>query len=431
VCQLERDATAFDHKVVQVRGSAGLGFEVFTLGDRMCNESSSTPVWLTFGGDVSDIATYCCGDHSRAHGKNLEIEGRSAPLQKDSNYERFQKLLRASRSRKPNGEPCYQGCPFYRVSATLTGLFLARRENADGVEGYGHLSCCSLFIIQQITDVSADRTAVPAGAFLCEKSDWKPAAQEAPEFVSYLECASNCDHETEAAIKRSAAHWKDNIEFSKGGTGGSYTDTTSAHPVDHLRWASDDSLMNYVIVGEKTKPPKVSVTREACRLTTAAPSDAESIFCDDFVAGEWSFERRSEYLQLVDAKEYKKAENMIVESAERLSVNGDQSWRTRDLPLAAHEVLTRQIEDWKVPPNPDLRADRCSDPESLDDQQYEYASCSWYSPDGMQDFTVNLMRPKQGSAATLGPARWSWRGADARVCHGEPTSLATDDAHQD
>jgi hypothetical protein len=36
------------------------------------------------------------------------------------------------------------------------------------VEGYGHLSCCSLFIIQQITDVSADRTAVPAGAFLCE-----------------------------------------------------------------------------------------------------------------------------------------------------------------------------------------------------------------------------------------------------------------------
>src|SRR6185437_3487200 len=113
LCELRQHAADFDHKLVRVRGTADLAFESFVFYNPACKETKSTSVWLTFGGDVSDIAVYCCGDHSREPGHSIQIDGQPVSMLKDTAFERFYKLLRASRNRMPNGEPCASDCRFY------------------------------------------------------------------------------------------------------------------------------------------------------------------------------------------------------------------------------------------------------------------------------------------------------------------------------
>ncbi len=55
LCQLRQNAREFDHKLVKVRGTVDFEFEDFTLYDPQCKDAKATPVWLTFGGDVSDM----------------------------------------------------------------------------------------------------------------------------------------------------------------------------------------------------------------------------------------------------------------------------------------------------------------------------------------------------------------------------------------
>jgi hypothetical protein len=199
LCQLKQNAPEFDHKVVRVRGTASFGFEDFTLYDPHCTDHKGTAIWLTFGGDVSDIAIYCCGDHSREPGRNIRIEGESVSLLKDPAFDQFYKLLRASRNHMPNGERCTGDCHFYSVTATLTGLFLANTKGAFA--GYGHLGCCSLLVIERVTDVSAEQNAVPLGMFSCAKTEWDPPAEELPELNKYLECASESDEQKQVATQ--------------------------------------------------------------------------------------------------------------------------------------------------------------------------------------------------------------------------------------
>ena len=176
LCQLEQNALQFDNKLVTVRAVANLGFEDFTLGGADCKTDNS--VWLTFGGDVSDIATYCCGDHSRTPGQMLKIDGEPISLLKDANYKHFVHFLEASRNRLPDGERCFYRCNFYRVTATFAGLFLAK----TGDRGYGHLGCCNLLVIEEISDVSAQRTlfqpaAASNAAPRCgspKRTSWRP-----------------------------------------------------------------------------------------------------------------------------------------------------------------------------------------------------------------------------------------------------------------
>lgn len=372
-------------------------------------------------GDVSDIAVYCCGDHSRDPGQDLLVDGKPIALSKDGACDEFNKLMQASRNRMPDGKPC-QDCHFYRVSATLTGLFLSEKRDGKQRGGYGHLGCCSLLVIERVTDVTAKRTGIPLGVFACSKSDWKPK-QALPEYETYDKCNSDCDHETESLIKRIADHWGDQVLYPNGNVE-AYIDP-ELYPAGHLKWTSEDLLIAYLLVSRKTNPPTFSVTREKCQHVGESPPPTRAISCEEYGAATLDPDTRREFNRLTDASDFKGSEQVLATFDEKVSENGDQGWRTKSLSGAARIVLGRQLESWGITADQDMRAYECTPPKVPgDDFRYARTNCSWYSPDGMQEFSVELWKPKEHAAAE-DRSRWLLDSANARICRFDPAgSLA-------
>ena len=81
---------------------------------------------------------------------DIKVNDVSYGIKKDDNFRRLYALIAARHRDKP----------VYSVTATLTGTFLAGEERklANGQSdfgGYGHLGCCSLFVITQVSDVES------------------------------------------------------------------------------------------------------------------------------------------------------------------------------------------------------------------------------------------------------------------------------------
>lgn len=149
LCYLVNHPKTFDGKAIRVRGTLSVNFEDFTLRTEECKTDQW--IWLTFGGDVPGIVVSMANDNARKAGQDLQIDGVSYGIKKDKNFRRLYALIAARRGEKPA----------YSVTATLTGTFLASQETklADGktasFSGYGHLGCCSLLLITQVSDVSS------------------------------------------------------------------------------------------------------------------------------------------------------------------------------------------------------------------------------------------------------------------------------------
>ena len=178
-CELAADPAAYDRKFVTVRSPVQIEFEGSGF-DVNCKNGDSNGIWITFGGDVEMPIVYCCGDHTRKHGVTLLIEGTKLPLKKDDEFKKFLRLLTAERKTAPTGVHCFYDCYQYRVTATLTGQFFAGKEwhrPGDGkviYMGYGHMGCCSLFVIQKVSDVESDTTSIPIGDnFDCAYQIWQ------------------------------------------------------------------------------------------------------------------------------------------------------------------------------------------------------------------------------------------------------------------
>ncbi|MCX6617842.1 MAG: hypothetical protein NTZ98_17315 [Acidobacteria bacterium] len=156
VCQLQENPVAFDKTLVRVRGQISIAFEDFSLTAGTC-KSSGAGIWLEFGGDVEAPTIYCCGDHSRKKGTVLKVEGFSLPLKRDRSLRDFLRLVDTQRKPQP-------GSTQPGIAATITGRFFAGKPwtRSDGkvlYMGYGHLGCCSLLVIQQVSDVAAQRVS--------------------------------------------------------------------------------------------------------------------------------------------------------------------------------------------------------------------------------------------------------------------------------
>lgn len=142
LCQLRNDPAAYNHKLIEVTGFISHGFEDFTLFDPSC--SSWPNIWLEYGGTAASGTMYCCGvTAARSRPKQLVVENLTIPLVDDEYFRQFDKLIQRS--------------PDSVVHATIVGRFLAGEQikYAKGVSwsGYGHLGCCSLFVIQQVIAV--------------------------------------------------------------------------------------------------------------------------------------------------------------------------------------------------------------------------------------------------------------------------------------
>ncbi len=142
LCDVKKDPAAYNHKLLEVTGFVSHGFEDFTLFDTAC--SSWPEVWVEYGGTTASGTMYCCGVTSaRSRPKPLTVENMQIELVPDEQFQQFDKLV--------------QRPPSSVVRATLVGRFFSGKRLNYGTKpfwgGYGHMGCCSLFVIQQVTSV--------------------------------------------------------------------------------------------------------------------------------------------------------------------------------------------------------------------------------------------------------------------------------------
>jgi hypothetical protein len=151
LCDILKDPKAYDHRNVQFRGDIISEFEDFTVYDSACPGKWGSGVWLMFGGDIDCPTPSTVNDRGRPKGKNVRFDGVEYPLVKDDNFELFHRSIIARQNMKS----------VYKVSAILEGTFTAGMvEDKHGHKtrpGYGHMGCCHLFIIHQISDVKVSK----------------------------------------------------------------------------------------------------------------------------------------------------------------------------------------------------------------------------------------------------------------------------------
>jgi hypothetical protein len=141
-CDLSQDPAPYNRRLIRLKGTVSQGFEDFSFHDSKCGASNSKfSLWLMYGGNLRSGTVYCCpGEGGQEKRKeNLKVEGIETSLVLDPQFYRF----RASLKRKP-----------HRIEATVVGWFFSGEKQTVGDKsfwaGYGHLGCCSLFVIQRV-----------------------------------------------------------------------------------------------------------------------------------------------------------------------------------------------------------------------------------------------------------------------------------------
>ncbi len=450
-CELVHNPKAYDGQFVRVRGHVSLDFEDFSIYEPGCSLGPNSEgkylagIWLTFGGDENEATTYCCVNPERKKNTDIQINGVSVPLARDSEYFEFRKRLDASRNNRPDGQPCDWGeCKFYRVSATLTGLFFAKKIERDSETGYGHLGCCHLLVIEQVSAVTPERTKVPAGGqFECPRQKWDAPPADVTQLKISEQCPQgldekDCDVYEESAFARIAQHWNDVIDPKDGHMGG-YTDETDGNDDVLWNWTSADLLTRYETItrlsARATNPGEMDITRQACRQKTGHTSPlapSEVISCERYFRS-WGEdedaakkydehlaenEKRESQGSVVDWNKALEDSAKIMIEAKHLYSDGDQSWRLGDSKTAAWHALQEQLGLWRIAEGPDLHLNKCNDQDFTD--SYPASSCTWYSADGMREFDVGLLKYKpSGNKGAGDETPWIITDVDARICSAE------------
>lgn len=289
-CSLIKDPLTYHHKLVRVSSRISFGFEDFTLAAGECHSKEKhDAVWLEFGGDVDSQTVYCCGDHSRPKNVDIQLDGYSLPLRRDIHLEEFLRLLKAERLTTPSGGPCYD-CFYFHVSATVTGRFFAggwtlQKSGSDSSHvGYGHLGCCSLLVIAGVSEVSAERTPIPAEShYSCQKRMWRRPLNSAATDSALAQKTEMSDEKwrfedfhrvATETIQRLAAEWGGGVPTT---TPVVILDVSRRIPRARGTWASEDYLLTYAIevrkleeLAPKTKGParqiwvSFTVSQEVC-----------------------------------------------------------------------------------------------------------------------------------------------------------------------
>jgi hypothetical protein len=159
VCDVARNATKHDGKMIRVRSRVSIAFEDFKLSTDQCDEPKIRGIWLEYGrGPKKQPTTWCCGD--------ITPQDRLVLVQ-DADFLRFDRYLTEQR-RDPG---CYEGqCYVYDVTATIIGrLDTAKAEACPSGKGlcctggFGHFGfSCARLVIHQVSGISVERKVAPA-----------------------------------------------------------------------------------------------------------------------------------------------------------------------------------------------------------------------------------------------------------------------------
>jgi len=169
VCQILNNPTLFDGQVVRFRGRLEFEFEGHHVNDDVCGlPRLHASISWSYGGEPL----------LALEPERRRIQGLASPILRDASFDEFGVRTRARRAKRPDGEPCqsHQECAYYNVVATYTGRFFAGKMRPERMlaGGFGHMGCCHLFVIEQVSDVDAQRTVVPdeEHKFSCSSSTW-------------------------------------------------------------------------------------------------------------------------------------------------------------------------------------------------------------------------------------------------------------------
>ena len=168
VCEILQNPASFDGQIVRFRASLDLEFEGDVIEDQDCGlPPPHTEIWWTYGGEPLPVLPR---DRKQA-------ESLVSPAQRDAAFDSFERYVHLRRAFRPDNSSCsHAECAYYDVIATFTGRFFAGKPLTwrKGLGGYGHMGCCHLFVIEQISDVTAHRTAVPSDdePFACKQVVW-------------------------------------------------------------------------------------------------------------------------------------------------------------------------------------------------------------------------------------------------------------------
>jgi hypothetical protein len=155
ICQLLKDPGKYNQKLVKVTAFLSHGFEDSVIYDSACE--SRFGVWYEYGGKNATGTMYCCGvTAARERPEPITVENIPISLSVDENFQKLDQLLH-----QPAGTI---------VHATVIGRFFSGEKSAtangeERWEGYGHMGCCSLLMIQQVVQVDPrDRSNLDYGA---------------------------------------------------------------------------------------------------------------------------------------------------------------------------------------------------------------------------------------------------------------------------
>ena len=147
-CELAKNPAEFNKRLIRLTAFITHGFENFQLTDPSCPALAyEFSVWVMYGGTAESGTMYCCpGEAGRkSRPKDLTVEGTELPLVRDSVFDQFTALLQKERDTT--------------VHATVVGRFFSGNKQSFGGPtfwgGYGHMGCCSLFVIQRIEEFQA------------------------------------------------------------------------------------------------------------------------------------------------------------------------------------------------------------------------------------------------------------------------------------
>jgi len=141
-CELSKNPAEFNHVLVKLTGFVTHGFEDFEIDDPECRTQGFS-IWLMYGGTAESNTMYCCpGEASQeSRAAPVAVEGITLPLEQDQSFQQFRELLKRE--------------PDTTVRTTLVGTFFSGKRQLSGAnafwQGYGHMGCCSLLVIQRVS----------------------------------------------------------------------------------------------------------------------------------------------------------------------------------------------------------------------------------------------------------------------------------------
>jgi hypothetical protein len=370
-CDLVEHPEKYDGRDVRVRGRASIGFENFSLDTESCHDRLRR-VWLIFGGDEPTPTMSTVNDQERGTGSVLTVKGTRVPLKRDASLDLFTRRLVARRPEPSGSEAdrlrCFDlECHLYDVTATLNGVFFA----AGGTLGYGHLWCCHLLAIEQVMDVDARRTSVPAGGkYACSADMWDLDAAEARQLQRRpCQMPRDCQKAKEEQLALVARHWGDQINLEDGAM-----DATT----DAASWQSPDLLKNYSVdFRAETKKHEHGVitgavaARRICKWMSPPYPVSTPIGCKGF----WSDFKVRE----ADAKNIQVEVNL-----------GRESWRKGGEKEASRHALEDSASRWGIQLLPTLEFHGCEKPWTVKGDQFSW--CGWADIAAMQTFSIQVTK---------------------------------------